>query len=137
MGLKLQVVKNGKILCEVPLSPREWPREDLESECHMLEEEIEELSKIFEALTNETRMRMMTRLLGEEDFMLSFNDFLRGFNMNPKSVREHAHRLSEAGFLENPGRGKYRLSELGRRKFVAAGLALRRMLNILSEELEW
>ncbi|MFQ5711917.1 MAG: winged helix-turn-helix domain-containing protein [Candidatus Geothermarchaeales archaeon] len=136
MGLKLRLVEDGKILFEIPISPEDWVGDDLRHECHRFVEEVEEISKVFDAFTNDKRVRMMRSLLEDDDFMLSFNDFLKDLNMNPKSVREHAERLSEAGFLEHPDRGKYRLSELGRRRFITAGLALRRILQFL-DDYEW
>ena len=137
MGFKLCLIRDGEILCEFPLSPEDWLRDDLERECDKLEEQTEYLLKILDVFTNENRLRMMKRLLEEDKFMLRFNDFITDLKMNPKIIREHAHRLSEAGFIDYPARGKYRLSNLGKKRFITAGLALRRILEILDEEFEY
>ncbi len=134
MGLRMLLVEDGKILCEVPLSPKDWLKEDLEKEYERLEEDLREISRVFEVFTNVSRVRMMRSLMEDEDFMLSFKDFMEELDMNPKSVREHAARLFEAGFLERPSRGKYRLSELGRLGFMMGGLAMKRMLRALEDE---
>lgn len=134
MGLKILLVEDGKVLCEIPLSPEDWLKKDLEEECERFEESLREISKVFDVFTNERRVKMMRSLMEEEDFMLNFKDFMDGLDMNPKSIREHADRLFEAGFLERPDRGKYRLSERGRLGFMMGGLAMRRMFRALEDE---
>ena len=52
---------------------------------------------------------------------------------SPKIVWENLGRLSECGFLEKTGRGKYKCSEFGKRAFVLLGLALKELLEIVKE----
>ena len=136
MGLKLLLVRNGDVLEEIPLSPKEWSREEWVREAGRLEEGLVEMRRFFELYTNENRLRMMRQLLQEDDFMMSFTEFVKGLHMNPKTAREHAMRLMEAGFLECPERGRYRLSLLAQRGGFTAGLALRRIISILRSEID-
>ncbi|MEM2914014.1 MAG: hypothetical protein QXH91_01240 [Candidatus Bathyarchaeia archaeon] len=85
-GLKLQLVKDDDILFEIPLSIDDWPRDQLENELATLEEEFSSISKVFDALSHETRLRMMKRLLEDSDLSLSFADFMRDLELNPKLV---------------------------------------------------
>jgi len=61
MGLKLQLVKDGHVIFEVPMSITEWSRETLENEMNSIEEDFQRFSRIFDVLSNETRIRMMRR----------------------------------------------------------------------------
>jgi len=133
MGLKLQLVKDGDVIFEVPISITEWPKELLENEMKSIEEDFQRFSKIFDALSNETRIRMMRRFLMEEDASARFADLMQDLDLNPKIVWENLGKLSQCGFLEKTGRGRYRCSEFGQRAFTLMGLAMRRLLEILME----
>jgi DNA-binding transcriptional ArsR family regulator len=133
MELKMQIVRDGKVIMEMPLSTSDWPRKTLETELKAAEEEFERASKVFEAFSNETRFKMMRRLLEEEDRTLGFGDFMRDLDLNPKLVWENARKLREGGLLHKISRGKYSCSEFGQRAFVLMGLALRRLRESLDE----
>ena len=133
MGLKLQLVKDGHIIFEVPISITEWPRELLEDELESIDEDFQRFSKMFDALSNETRIRMMMKLLMEENASVRFAELMQDLGLNPKIVWENLGKLSQCGFLEKTGRGKYRCSEFGQRAFMLMGLAMRRLLEIVDE----
>ncbi len=133
MKMKLQLVRDGEVLFEIPLSPTEWPKEQLEDELDAFETDFQKFSKIFDALSHETRLRMMKRLMEEEDRTISFADFMRDLNLNPKIVWENAKKLREGGLLEKVDRGKYRCSEVGQRGFILMSFALRHLLEALEE----
>ena len=133
MKLKLQLVRDGEVLFEIPLSHTDWPREQLENELAAFETDFQKFSKIFVALSHETRFRMMKRLMEEEDRTINFADFMRDLNLNPKIVWENAKKLREGGFLEKVERGKYRCSEVGQRGFILISFALRHLIEALEE----
>ena len=135
MKLKLQLVRNGEIIFEIPLSPTDWSRPKLENELEAFEADFQRFSKIFTALSNETRLMMMKRLMEEEDRTMNFAGFMRDLDLNPKLVWENARKLREGGLLEKVGRGRYRCSGLGESGFMMMSLALRRLIAAL-EELE-
>jgi len=133
MKLKLQLVRDGEVLFEIPLSPTDWPREQLENELEAIEEDFQRFSKIFDALSHETRFRMMKRLMEEEDRTMNFADFMRDLDLNPKIVWENTKKLRAGGFLEKVDRGKYRCSDLGQRGFMLMSCAFRRLIEALEE----
>lgn len=135
MELKLQLVRNGEVLFEIPLSPSDWPKAQLDNELEALEGDFRKFSKIFDALSHETRLRMMKRLMEEEDQTVNFADFMRDLNLNSKIVWENTRKLREGGLLEKVDRGRYRCSYVGQRGFMLISCAFRRLIEAL-EELE-
>jgi len=133
MKLKLQLTKNGKVVFEMPLSVEDWTRTRLASELTFFERELERFSKLFDALSHETRLRMMKRLLEDEDLTLGFGDFMRDLELNPKTVWESTRKLQEGGLLVKSEDGKYRCSEPGAAEFLMLSLVLRRLLQALEE----
>jgi DNA-binding HxlR family transcriptional regulator len=133
MKLKLQLVQDGKKVFEVPLSLAEWAKEDLENEFRAAEQNFREFSKVFEAMSHETRFRMMRRLIEEEDRTMSFADFMKDLSLNPKIVWENSKKLEEGGFLEKTGRGRYSCSDFGQTAFIMMSLAMRRLMESLRE----
>jgi DNA-binding transcriptional ArsR family regulator len=133
MKYRLQLMRDGQVLFEMPLSLIDWSKEELENEFKETEEDFQKFSKIFDALSHETRLRMMQRLVEEEDHTLSFADFMRDLNLNPKIVWENSKKLEESGFLEKTGRGQYSCSEFGQAAFIMMSLALRRLIQSLEE----
>lgn len=131
MTLKLQLVQNGDVLVEIPLSAADWPRDRLESELVAFESGFQNFSRIFDILFHKTRMMMMKRLIEEEDHTMNFADFMRDLNLNPKIVWENAKKLSERGLLEKVARGEYRCSEYGQRRFILINFALRRVIEAI------
>ena len=57
MTLKLQLIRDGKTILEMPLSPLDWPKDQLEQEFEAFEEDFERFSNIFGALSNQTRLK--------------------------------------------------------------------------------
>jgi DNA-binding transcriptional ArsR family regulator len=135
MTLKLQLVRDGKIILEMPLSPMDWSKNQLETEFKAFENDLERFSSMFGALSNQTRLKMMRRLVEEEDNTMNFADFMKDLDLNPKTVWENSKKLSDGGFLTKTGRGTYRCSEFGQTTFLTLSLALRRLLKSI-EELE-
>ena len=135
MKLKLRLVQDGRTLLEIPLSPSDWSKKDLEEELRETEEGYRRLSKIFDALSHETRLRMMGRLIESHDQTLSFADFMQDLNLNPKIVWENSKKLEEGGLLEKTGRGKYVCSEFGQ-TLVMMSFALRRLIESQTNEEE-
>ena len=134
--LRLLLERDGEILCEVPLSRSDWLSDELDDELNLFRRRMQVLFRTYSAMLNENRVRMLRTLLQDEDSTLSFKEFMDALKMNPKVVRENALKLSEAGFIESPSRGKYQLSTLGSMLFIVAGPALLRILDTLREEVD-
>jgi predicted transcriptional regulator len=133
MTLRLQLVRDGKIILEVPLSLMDWPKDQLETEFKAFEEDFERFSSMFVALSNQTRLKMMIRLVEEENRTMNFADFMKDLDLNPKTVWENSRKLSDGGFITKTGRGTYHCSEFGQSAFLTLSLALRRLLASLEE----
>jgi hypothetical protein len=132
MKLKLRLVRDGQTLFEVPLSPEDWAKKDLEEELKETEVSFERFSKVFDAVSHETRLKMMMRLVGADDRTLSFADFMQDLALNPKIVWENSMKLEKGGLLQKTGRGKYECSEFGE-TFMMVSLVLRRLMESLKE----
>lgn len=133
MKFKLQLLKDGKVIFEMPLSMEEWPRHRLENELASFEREHERFTRLFDALSHETRLRMMTHLFEDDDRTLSFAEFMRDLDLNPKIVWEGTRKLREGGLLTKSPDGKYRCSDSGVAEFLMLSLALRRLLKAMEE----
>ena len=133
MKLKWQLVRDGDVVFELPLSPEDWRNEEVQKEFKVVSEDFKKLSRIFDALSNETRLEMMRRML-EEESGLSFADFMRDLNLNPKIVWENSKKLIDNGLVEKTGRGQYSCSEFGERAFVLMSVTLRRLIDSLEED---
>jgi len=131
MKLRLLLAKNNEVLFEIPLSMEDWPRERLAQELASFEREFDQFSKLFQALSHQTRLRMMKKLFEDEDLTLGFADFMKDLALNPKIVWESTRKLREGGLLVRSDDGKYRCSELGQAEFLMLSLALRRLLQVL------
>ena len=133
MSLKLQLVRDGEIIFEMPLSPMEWSREELGDELNAFEEHFQRFSKIFAALSSKTRLMMMKRLMEEKNRTMNFTDFMHDLHLNPKLVWENTRKLRNGGLLTKIGRGRYRCSEFGETGFILMSLTLRRLMENLEE----
>ncbi len=130
MSVKLLLVKNNTVLMELPLSAEAWPQDLLHSELTSFEEEFERFTKLFDALSHRTRLRMVKRLFEEDDYTLGFTDFIRELGLNPKIVWQNTKKLCEGGLLEKDENGKYSFSEAGRAEFLMLSLVLRHLREI-------
>jgi DNA-binding transcriptional ArsR family regulator len=133
MKLKLLLKSNGKVLFEMPLSMDEWTKQGLERELDFSELELERFSKLFDALSHGTRLRMMTHLLGDEDLTLGFGEFMHDLRLNPKTVWESTRKLQEGGLVVRSKDGRYRASEPGAAEFLLLSLALRRLVKAVEQ----
>jgi DNA-binding transcriptional ArsR family regulator len=133
MTLKLQLVEDGKVIFQIPLSPTDWSREELANDLNAFEANVQRYLKLFSALSNETRLRMMKRLLERKKRTVTFTDFMQDLDLNPKLVWENTRKLREGGLLVKIGRNGYRCSEFGETSFMMMSLAFRRLINALEE----
>ena len=133
MKLKLLLKSNGKVLFEMPLSMEDWTKQGLERELAFSEPELERFSKLFDALSHGTRLKMMSRLLGDEDLTLGFGEFMRDLGLNPKTVWESTRKLQEGGLVVRSKDGRYRASEPGAAEFLLLSLALRQVSKAVGE----
>jgi len=127
MSVKVLLVKNNKVLMELPLSADAWPRDRLQRELTSFEEEYERFTKLFDALSHQTRLRMVKRLFEEDDYTLGFTDFIKELGLNPKIVWQNTKKLCDSGLLEKGEDGKYSFSEPGKTEFLMLSFVLRHL----------
>jgi len=133
MKLKWQLVRDGEVIFEMPLSPTNATREKVTRELDVFEEHFSRFSKIFNALSNETRLMMMKRLLEERNRTINFSDFMRDLDLNPKLVWENTKKLRKGGLLNKIGRGRYQCSAFGEAGFIMINLSLKRLIDTLED----
>jgi len=131
MSIKLLLVKNNKVLLELPLSVEAWPQDQLHQELASFEEEFESFTRLFDSLSHQTRLRMVKRLFEEDDFTLTFTDFIKELGLNPKIVWQNTKKLCEGGLLEKGEDGRYGFSETGKAEFLTLSLVLRHLREIV------
>lgn len=129
--LKLMLVEDGKTLWEMPLDARQWDRRTLRQEFDEVEEEMDRFERLFNALANEGRMRMMRTLFDNFDRSMAFTELMNTLEMNPKIVSDSTKRLRSTGLIEKDGDGRYRPTRTGEAQFLMMSVAMRRMLEIL------
>jgi hypothetical protein len=134
MGLKLKLFSGDEIILEVPLSVIDWSKEQLETEFETFEEEFKRFSRIYGALSNITRIKMMRKLVEQGDGKMNFAGFINDLDLNPKTVWENSRKLMDGGFLKKTSRGTYHCSDLGQSTFLILSLVLRRILDAIEEE---
>lgn len=109
--LRLMLVKDDNDILLVPLSREELSKEFSRNELGFVERDLQQFSKLFDALSHKNRLRMMKLLIEDEDLTMGFAEFIRDLNLNPKLVWESTRKLSESGLLKKSDDGRYRCSE--------------------------
>ena len=133
MTLNLQLVEGRQVIFQILLSPADWSREELVNDLDAFEANFQRYSKLFTALSTETRLRMMKRLIERKKRTVTFTDFMQDLDLNPKLVWENTRKLREGGLLVKIGRNGYRCSEFGETSFMMMSLAFRRLIKALEE----
>jgi DNA-binding transcriptional ArsR family regulator len=134
MTLRLQIVRDNEIIFDLPLSPTDWSPSALEDELETFEDDFHQLSKIFAALSNETRLLMMKHLIEQRRRAINFSDFMKELSLNPKLVWENTKKLRAGGLLRKVGRGQYRCSTFGESSFLMMSLGLRHLIHFCQLE---
>jgi len=127
MVLKMLIVRDNEVLMEIPLSVETWPQDFLQRELESFEREFNRFTKLFDALSHETRLRMIKRLFEEDDHTLGFTDFTKDLGLNPKIVWQNTKKLRDGGLLKKNEKGRYTFSRTGRAEVLILSLALRHL----------
>ena len=130
MSLKLLLVRNDEIIMELPLSTEAWAQDTLQQELNAFEDEMERFTRLFDALSHRTRLRMVKRLFEQDDDSLGFTDFTRELGLNPKIVWQNAKKLCDGGIIRKGQDGKYGFSETGKAQFLTVSLVLKHLQEI-------
>ena len=135
MTLKLQLVRDDKVIYEMPLEMSIWTRRRIEEELELVESQIERVSAIHEMLSSGTRIRMLNRIIQNMD--LRFSDIMNQLDANQKIVNENLQRLRSRHMISrhetNPREVHYTASRLGIASLLMM-TALHRVMDELKEE---
>ncbi len=130
MAIRLILVKGDEIVMELPLSAGALSKDLLQRELDHFEEEFDRFTKLFDALSHRTRLRMIKRLFEEDDLTLGFTDFIKELGLNPKIVWQNTKKLCDGGLMKKDEDGKYSCSEAGRAEFLMISLMLRQLREL-------
>jgi hypothetical protein len=127
------LVEDERVLLEIPLSVRNWERRKLREAFDEFENDLDRISKLFNAFSNVGRMRMMRTFFERDVDSIAFTELMNKLEMNPKLVWDSTRRLRRVGLIEKDEAGRYRPTQEGEAPFLMATIALRNLLKILDE----
>ena len=137
MGLKLQLVKDDRILFEMPLGIGEWDRRELEEEIDEIEEEINNVEELHDLYSNKTRIKMLCEITRNLD--PRFTDLMEELDTNQKVIYDSLQKMMKNDLVErierHPRNVHYRLSQLGFASILMCA-ATQRVMDIIGKEIE-
>jgi len=137
MGLKLQLLKDGKVLFEMPLGMDEWDRRELEEEIEEIEEEINNVEELHDLYSNKTRIKMLCEITRSLD--PRFTDLMEELDTNQKIIYDSLQKMIKNDLVErverHPRNVHYRLSQLGFASILMCA-ATQRVMGIIGKEIE-
>jgi DNA-binding HxlR family transcriptional regulator len=136
MGLKIQLIKDGKVVLDLPLSIDEWQPESLQRELQSLEEDIQRIQTIHDVLSNETRIRILCELVRTLD--CRFSELMADLGANQKIVSDGLRRMTKMYLVKrvekHPRDVHYNPSPLGFAS-LATCLIMRRILDEIEQSM--
>jgi DNA-binding HxlR family transcriptional regulator len=137
MGLKLQLVKDDRIIFEMPLGLDEWDRHQLEDEINDFEDEIKDVEGFHDLYSNKTRIRMLCEITRRSD--PRFTDLMEELDANQKIIYDSLQRMMKNDLVErverHPRNVHYKLSQLGFASILMCA-ATQRVMEEIERELE-
>jgi predicted transcriptional regulator len=130
MSIKIQIVRDGRIIFEVPLVRGRTLFDLVQREIEEVERDLDNLIEFFDALSNKDRLKMLMDFLTTEKISWTFSDIKRHYEMNPKLVSFNLKKMLTGGLMMRKGR-EYYLSTAGLGGFLTVSIFLRRVLNEL------
>ncbi len=135
MDLRIHLIKDGKVIFDLPLEPEEWEWERLHGELDSLERDLSEIRAIHDILSNETRFRMICEMVRRSDSR--FSELMERVDANQKIISESLRRMVERSMVQrverNPREVHYLLSRIGFASFISC-LTMRRIIQELDDE---
>lgn len=137
MGLKLQLVKDDRIIFEMPLGLDEWDRHQLEDEINDFEDGIKDVEGFHDLYSNKTRIRMLCEITRRSD--PRFTDLMEELDANQKIIYDSLQRMMKNDLVErverHPRNVHYKLSQLGFASILMCA-ATQRVMEEIERELE-
>jgi DNA-binding HxlR family transcriptional regulator len=98
MGLKVQLVRDGRVIFESPLDVEDAQPDLVRQELEAMERELRSLSGFYDVLSNETRMRMMMELVRTLD--RRFGELMEDLDLNQKIVWDSLEQMKSRKLVE-------------------------------------
>ena len=131
MTLKVQLVKDGKVIVEVSLEREEWEQEELESELREFESTLDITTEMHSIFSNKVRTRMLCEMVRTSD--RHFSEFMNTLDANQKIVNENLKRMVKNRLVtrvkSEQGGVHYSATDLG----FASTLACMMLSRVLDE----
>ncbi len=135
MDLRIRLVRNGRVILDLPLEPGEQELSQLQGELDTLESDFSEIRAINDILSNETRLKMLCEMVKRSDSR--FSELMQRVDANQKVVSEGLKRMVERSMVHrierHPREVYYLPSRLGFASFLAC-LTMRRIMEELDDE---
>ena len=132
MTLKVQLVKDNKVIVEVPLEREGWEKEALELELEEFESTLDSIAEVHGLFSNKVRVKMLSEVIRFSD--RRFSEFMNILNANQKIVSENLRRLATNGLVERiekkRGEVHYVPTDLGFTSIIAC-MVMHRILDEL------
>ena len=134
MPLSVQLVRDGKVILEIPLEREEWEKVDLDSELEQLESALDESTDMHDVFSNRVRSRMLWEMVRSSD--RRFSELMDLMDANQKIVSENLQRMMRKGLVERvvkrPGEVHYVPTDLGFATTLTC-VVMQRILDELEE----
>lgn len=137
MGLRLQLLKDDKVIFEMPLEMDEWDRRALDEEITEIEDEINNVEEFHDLYSNRTRIRMLCEITRRSD--PRFTDLMEELNTNQKIIYDSLQKMMKIDLVErierHPRNVHYQLSQLGFASILMCA-ATQRVMEFIEKEIE-
>jgi len=134
MGLKLQLLKDGKVIYQMPLTMDETEVDVVLRELGDFDEDLSRIQAFHDLFSSETRIRMLQEMV--RGFGCRFSELMEALDANQKIISENLRRMSEMRLVKrvekHPREVQYRPSPLGMASFLAC-IAMRRIMEEIEE----
>ena len=137
MGLRLQLLKDDKVIFEMPLEIDEWDRRALDEEITEIEEGINNVEELHDLYSNRTRIKMLCEITRRSD--PRFTDLMDELNTNQKIIYDSLQKMMKNDLVErverHPRNVHYQLSQLGFASILMCA-ATQRVMELIEKEIE-
>ena len=134
MGLKLQLLKDGKVIYQMPVTVDELDVGGVRRELEEFEEDLSKIQAFHDFFSNETRIRMLREMV--RGFGCRFSELMETLDANQKIISENLHRMLELRMIQriekHPREVQYKPSPLGIASFLTC-MAMRRIMDEIEE----
>lgn len=131
MTLKIQLLKDGEVVYEVPLDLEHWSMDSLRRELRELEDRFPEVAAVHDVLSNITRARMLSDLV--RNSQRRFSQLMEMLAANQKIVTENLQRMMDLDLVERVESGHRNIQYTPSSRGVAGLMSCLVMARVMDE----